>query len=407
MAKPSTFQFPTSERLSGVGMSPILAVVNRVSKLRAEGHTIYSLTAGEPDFDTPDHIIEAAISAMRSGQTHYTPVAGSIALREAIRRKFERDNKLIFSDDEVIASAGSKQIIANAFGATLDVDDEVLIPVPYWAAYPDMVRVFRGRSVFIHTTRQQGYKITPSALERSITPKTKWLVLNSPSNPSGAVYSKDELKAIGEVLHEHPKVAVMSDDIYEHIRFTDVAYPTMAVVCPDLAGRVLTVNGVSKAFAMTGWRVGFAGGSAALIKNMSILQSQGSLAPCSIAQAATIAALDGPMDPVDQMVATYKSRATLVENVAAKHPTVSISKPTGAFYALFDLDDVLTNTNRFDNTPDPKDTQFAAWLLDEHKVAVVPGSAFGVPNAARISFATDEETIETGLTRMLEAAESL
>lgn len=403
MADSAGLYFPTSERLTGIGLSPILAAVNRVSQLRNEGHTIHALTAGEPDFDTPQHIIDAAINAMRRGETHYTPVAGTIALREAIQRKFKRDNDLDFTIDEVIASAGSKQVLANAFGSTLNPDDEVLIPTPYWTAYPDMVRVFRGSPVFIHTTFEQEYKISPTALDKSITPQTRWLILNSPCNPSGAVYSKDELSDLATVLREHPRVAIISDDIYEHIRFDNTPYPTIAAVCPDIAHRVLTINGLSKSFAMTGWRVGYAGGAASLIKNMAILQSQGSLAPCSIAQAAAAAALDGPMESVKSMVATYKTRASILEQIAQKYPAVSISKPKGAFYSLFDLSDILSNTTQFDNSPDPKDFQFTKWLLDTHKVAVVPGSAFGVPGAVRVSFATDEDTIKTGVTELLNA----
>ena len=407
MPQKKSFQFPTSERLATVGMSPILAAVNKVSELRAAGHEIFSLTAGEPDFDTPPHILEAATRAMHDGQTHYTAVAGTPELRGAIRRKFERDNQLTFADDEVIASAGSKQVIAHAFGASLDSGDEVLVPAPYWAAYPDMVRVHGGLPVFIHTTQQQGYKITPTALQRSITAKTRWLVINSPSNPSGAVYSADELSALGEVLREYPRVAIISDDIYEHIRFTDQPYATMAVVCPDLADRVLTINGVSKAFAMTGWRVGYAGGGASIIKPMCVMQSQSSLAPCSIAQAATIAALDGPTEPVEAMVEQYRRRAELVKKLTSEFPQISIGNPDGAFYVLIDLEKVFARTHRFDNGAEPKDVQFATWLLEESKVAVVPGSAFGAQHSVRVSFATDEQTINVGLTRLLEAAASL
>lgn len=390
-------------RMARVTTSKIYVAIAKVADMQAQGIAVASLTAGEPDFDTPAHVIEAAVQAMRQGDTHYTPVRGSLAMREAVRQKFLRENGLSFRDDEVMVGTGSKQVIANALAVTLEAGDQVLLPVPYWAAYTGMIHAAGGEPAFVHTRAEDGYKLTPQALRAALGPRTRWVILNSPSNPSGLVYRRDELRALGEVLRERPDVLILTDEIYEHLNYTDEPPASLRQLCPDLAERIVVVNGVSKAYAMTGWRLGFAGGPADIIEAMGNLQAQTTLAPSSISQAAAVAALNGPRASIDAMAAAYRRRRDLVMQITSGQPGVRVQRPEGAFYAMLDLSETLANSRRFGNDPEP-DQAFCEWMLQAYHVAAVPGSVFGAPGSVRISFATDENTIEKGLTGLLSAA---
>jgi len=390
-------------RMARVTTSKIYLAIAKVADMQAQGMQVASLTAGEPDFDTPAHVIEAAVQAMRGGDTHYTPVRGSLAMREAVRQKFQRENGLAFRDEEVMVGTGSKQVIANALAVTLETGDEVLLPVPYWAAYTGMVYAAGGVPPFVGTRAEDGYKLTPQALRAALGPRTRWVILNTPSNPSGLVYGSDELRALGEVLRERPDVLILTDEIYEHLNYTAEPPASLRKLCPDLAERIVVVNGVSKAYAMTGWRLGFAGGPADIIEAMANLQAQTTLAPCSISQAAAVAALNGPRESIDAMAAAYRRRRDLVMQIAGGQPGVRLQRPDGAFYAMLDLSEALAGGERFRGDPEP-DQAFCEWLLETRHVAAVPGSVFGAPGSVRISFATDEQTIERGLTGLLDAA---
>ena len=390
-------------RMARVTTSKIYLAIAKVADMQAQGMQVASLTAGEPDFDTPAHVIEAAVQAMRGGDTHYTPVRGSLAMREAVRQKFQRENGLAFRDEEVMVGTGSKQVIANALAVTLETGDEVLLPVPYWAAYTGMVYAAGGVPTFVGTRAEDGYKLTPQALRAALGPRTRWVILNTPSNPSGLVYGSDELRALGEVLRERPDVLILTDEIYEHLNYTAEPPASLRKLCPDLAERIVVVNGVSKAYAMTGWRLGFAGGPADIIEAMANLQAQTTLAPCSISQAAAVAALNGPRESIDAMAAAYRRRRDLVMQIAGGQPGVRLQRPDGAFYAMLDLSEALAGGERFRGDPEP-DQAFCEWLLETRHVAAVPGSVFGAPGSVRISFASDEQTIERGLTGLLDAA---
>ncbi|KDC23060.1 aminotransferase, class I/II [Bordetella bronchiseptica F2] len=390
-------------RMARVTTSKIYLAIAKVADMQAQGMQVASLTAGEPDFDTPAHVIEAAVQAMRGGDTHYTPVRGSLAMREAVRQKFQRENGLAFRDEEVMVGTGSKQVIANALAVTLETGDEVLLPVPYWAAYTGMVYAAGGVPTFVGTRAEDGYKLTPQALRAALGPRTRWVILNTPSNPSGLVYGSDELRALGEVLRERPDVLILTDEIYEHLNYTAEPPASLRKLCPDLAERIVVVNGVSKAYAMTGWRLGFAGGPADIIEAMANLQAQTTLAPCSISQAAAVAALNGPRESIDAMAAAYRRRRDLVMQIAGGQPGVRLQRPDGAFYAMLDLSEALAGGERFRGDPEP-DQAFCEWLLETRHVAAVPGSVFGAPGSVRISFATDEQTIERGLIGLLDAA---
>lgn len=390
-------------RMARVTTSKIYLAIAKVADMQAQGMQVASLTAGEPDFDTPAHVIEAAVQAMRGGDTHYTPVRGSLAMREAVRQKFQRENGLAFRDEEVMVGTGSKQVIANALAVTLETGDEVLLPVPYWAAYTGMVYAAGGMPTFVGTRAEDGYKLTPQALRAALGPRTRWVILNTPSNPSGLVYGSDELRALGEVLRERPDVLILTDEIYEHLNYTAEPPASLRKLCPDLAERIVVVNGVSKAYAMTGWRLGFAGGPADIIEAMANLQAQTTLAPCSISQAAAVAALNGPRESIDAMAAAYRRRRDLVMQIAGGQSGVRLQRPDGAFYAMLDLSEALAGGERFRGDPEP-DQAFCEWLLETRHVAAVPGSVFGAPGSVRISFATDEQTIERGLTGLLDAA---
>ena len=395
-----------SKALGRIQPSATLAMTAKVTELKAQGIDVIGLSAGEPDFDTPDFVKEAAIQAIRDGQTNYTVVDGTAALKQAIVDKFARDNGLTYTPKQITANSGGKHTLFNALVATLDAGDEVIIPAPYWVSYPDIVNFAGGTPVFIAAGADQGYKITPEQLEAAITPKTKWVLLNSPSNPSGAAYSADELKALGTVILPHEQVMVMTDDMYEHIWYADFPFATIAQVCPDLYDRTLTVNGVSKAYAMTGWRIGYAGGPEWLIKAMAKLQSQSTSNPCSISQAAAVAALNGPQDFLVERNAAFEKRRDLVVSMINDTPGLQCPTPEGAFYVYPDASELMGKTT-------PKgavinsDEDLIAYFLEEAQVAAVHGAAFGLSPAFRISYATSEEILIEACTRIQRACAAL
>ena len=395
-----------SKALGRIQPSATLAMSAKVTELKGQGVDVIGLSAGEPDFDTPDFVKEAAIQAIRDGQTNYTVVDGTAALKQAIVDKFARDNSLTYTPKQITVNSGGKHTLFNALVATLDEGDEVVIPAPYWVSYPDIVNFAGGTPVFIAAGADQNYKITPEQLEAAITPKTKWLILNSPSNPSGAAYSGEELKALGAVLESHENVMVMTDDMYEHIWYADFPFATIAQVCPALYDRTLTVNGVSKAYAMTGWRIGYAGGPEWLIKAMAKLQSQSTSNPSSISQAAAVAALNGPQDFLVERNAAFEKRRDLVVSMINDTPGLQCPTPEGAFYVYPDASELMGKTT-------PKgavintDEDLIAYFLEEAQVAAVHGAAFGLSPAFRISYATSEEMLTEACERIQRACAAL
>lgn len=396
----------TSAALNRIQPSATLAMSGRVAALKAAGVDVIGLSAGEPDFDTPDFVKEAAIAAIRAGQTKYTLVDGTMALKQAVRDKFLRDNRLDYALDQISINVGGKHTLFNALVATLDPGDEVIIPAPYWVSYPDIVQYAGGVPVVVAAGAAQGYRLSPEQLDAAITPKTRWLILNSPSNPSGAAYSPDQLKALGEVLERHPHVMVITDDMYEHIFYADFAFATLAEVCPALYDRVLTVNGCSKAYAMTGWRIGFAGGPAWLIKAMAKLQSQSTSNPCSIAQAAAVAALNGPQDFLAERNAAFRRRRDLVVGMLNDAPGLACPVPEGAFYVYPDAGGLIGRRTPNGMVID-SDEALIAYFLDEARVAAVHGGAFGLSPAFRVSYATSEAVLETACARIQQACAAL
>ncbi len=396
----------TSAALDRIQPSATLAMTSRVIELKANGVDVIGLSAGEPDFDTPDFVKEAAIEAIRAGKTKYTNVDGTAELKAAIAGKFKRDNGLVYEASQISVNVGGKHTLFNALVATVDAGDEVIIPAPYWVSYPDIVNFAGGTPVFIKAGASQNYKITPAQLDAAITAKTKWVILNSPSNPSGAAYTRAELAALGEVLRRHPHVWVMADDMYEHIVYDEFEFTTIAQVCPDLYERTLTVNGCSKAYAMTGWRIGFAGGPAPLIKAMAKLQSQSTSNPCSIAQAAATAGLNGPQDFLVERNIAFKKRRDLVVGMLNAIDGVNCPTPEGAFYVYPDVSGLIGKA-----TPAGKvitsDAELIDYFLDEARVAAVPGSAFGLEPAFRISYATSEAVLTEACTRIQQASAAL
>ena len=389
-----------SDRAQAIKPSPTLAVTNRAAELRAEGKDIIGLGAGEPDFDTPDHIKAAAIKAIEEGFTKYTAVDGTPDLKKAIIQKFARDNNLEYQPNQILVSSGGKQSYFNMALALLNKGDEVVIPAPYWVSYPDMVTVAEGVPVIIETTPEQRYKITPEQLEAAITPKTRLVTLNSPSNPSGMAYSKAEFEALGEVLRKYPNVLIATDDMYEPILWTDEPFNNIVTANPDLYDRTIVLNGVSKAYSMTGWRIGYAGGPAKLIGAMKKIQSQSTSNPCSIAQKAAQAALEGPQECVGGMVKAFKERHDFVVNALNAIEGVKCLPGDGTFYAFPDLSEAIAKRDDV-NT----DVELAEKLLGEAGVAIVPGSAFGTPNHARLSFATSMEKLKEALARLKKGIE--
>jgi len=391
-----------SAALNRISPSPTLAISAKVGALKRAGVDVIGLSAGEPDFDTPDFVKEAAIQAIRDGQTKYTDVDGTPALKAAIVAKFKRDNGLDYGISQVTANVGGKHTLFNAMVATIDVGDEVIIPAPYWVSYPDVVLFAGGTPVFAAAGPNQNYKLTPEQLEAAITPRTKWLILNSPSNPTGAAYSVAELRALGEVLLRHPQVWVFADDMYEHILYDGFEFATIAQVVPELYERTLTVNGCSKAYAMTGWRIGFAGGAEWLIKAMGKLQSQSTSNPCSIAQAAAVAALNGDQSFLKERAAAFQARRDLVVGMLNATMGMRCPKPEGAFYVYPDCSGLIGK-----RTPKgaviEDDSALITYLLEEARVAAVPGVAFGLSPAMRISYATSESVLREACTRIQEA----
>jgi aspartate aminotransferase len=396
----------TSAALGRIQPSATLAMSARVNALKAEGVDVIGLSAGEPDFDTPDFVKDAGIAAIRNNQTRYTDVDGTVDVKEAVAFKFKRDNGLAYTRKQISVNSGGKHTLFNALVATVDAGDEVVIPAPYWVSYPDIVNFAGGTPVFIAAPASQGYKITPAQLEAAITPRTKWVMLNSPSNPSGAAYSGEELKALGEVLLRHPHVLVMTDDMYEHVWYAASPFATIAQVCPDLYDRTLTVNGCSKAFSMTGWRIGFAGGPEWIIKAMSKLQSQSTSNPCSISQAAAVAALTGPQDFLEERNGVFRKRRDMVVAMLNDAPGLDCPTPEGAFYVYPDASGVIGKTTPKGVVID-SDEALIGYFLDEAKVAAVHGAAFGLSPAFRISYATSDEVLKKACTRIQEACAAL
>lgn len=381
-----------NRRLEAAKPSATYKIIDRVAARRAEGAKIISLCAGEPDFDTPEHIRAAAISAINNGHTRYTQVAGLRALREAIARKYQRENGLDVSWQDTLVCSGGKQVIFNALAATLNEGDEVVIPAPYWVSYPEMVELCGGQSRIVACGAESNFKLTPQALAGAIGPNTRWLILNSPSNPTGAVYDRDELKALAEVLLDHPQVLILADDIYEHLIFDDREFLTLAQVEPRLAARTLTMNGVSKAYAMTGWRIGFATGPRWLLEAMEKLQGQQTSGACSISQHAAIAALDGPKDFIAHSREVFQRRRDFMVELLNQAPGISCEVPGGAFYAFADCSGLIGK--RSSGGSDLVDDEAVALaLLEEANVAVVQGSAFGLPGYLRIAYALDDESL--------------
>ncbi len=395
-----------SSSLSRIKPSPTMAVTALARELRAAGRDIIGLGAGEPDFDTPDFVKEAAIQAIRAGFTKYTNVDGTPELKAAVAAKFERENGLHFGASEIIVSCGGKQVLYNAFMASLEPGDEVVIPAPYWVSYPDMVLLAGGEPVFVRCPAEDGFKLRPQALERVLTSRTKWVVLNSPSNPTGAAYDASELRELAEVLRRHPHVWVLTDDIYEHLLYDGRSFHTIAEVAPDLGPRTLTVNGVSKAYAMTGWRIGYAGGPKELVRAMAMIQSQSTSNPCSISQAAATKALTGDQSFLAERLRVFQQRRDLVVERLNAAPGISCARPQGAFYVYPSCAGVIGKRTP-DGTILENSEQFARYLLEEVGVAVVHGAAFGLDPHFRISYATSTEALEEACSRITEACSRL
>jgi aspartate aminotransferase len=395
-----------AQRLSRIQPSPTLAVTSKVVELKAAGRQIIGLGAGEPDFDTPAHIQEAAIAAMRRGETRYTVVDGSPALKAAICAKFKRENDLDYKPNQISVGSGGKQVLFNALMATIDAGDEVIVPAPYWVTYPDIVSLCEGVPVVVNCPQNHGFKLLPEDLDAAITPRSKWLILNSPSNPTGAAYSAAELRALADVLLKHPHVWILTDDIYEHLVYDDFQFTTIAQIEPRLYERTLTLNGVSKAYCMTGWRIGYAGGPVPLIKAMSTLQSQSTSNPNSIAQAASVEALNGTQDFIAKHNAAFKERRDLVVEMLNKVPGLHCPTPEGAFYVYPSCAGAIGKT-----TPQGKtianDGDFVEYLLEAEGVAVVQGVAFGLSPHFRISYATSTADLTEACTRIQRACAAL
>ena len=382
-----------ADALSRVKPSATIAVTQKARDLKAQGREIISLSVGEPDFDTPDNIKKAAIEAIQRGETKYTPVAGIQPLREAIAKKFKRENNLDYKPSQTIVCTGGKQVLYNAFVSTLNKGDEVIIPAPYWVSYPDMVLLCGGTPVFVDTKIEKGFKLQAEDLDRAITPRTKWVVLNSPSNPSGAAYTHDELKAVTEVLVRHPHVWILTDDMYEHLTYGDFVFTTPAQIEPNLWERTLTMNGVSKSYAMTGWRIGYAGGPDVLIKAMDMVQGQQTSGACSIAQWAAVEALNGPQDFIKVSRKAFEERRDLVVSMLNQAKDIECPMPEGAFYVYPSIKGVIGK-----KAPSGKviatDEDFVTELLEAEGVAAVHGSAFGLGPNFRISYATSNKVLE-------------
>ncbi len=385
--------------LERVKPSPTIAITNKARELKAEGFDVIGLGAGEPDFDTPDNVKQAAIEAIKRGETKYTAVDGIPELKRAIVNKFERENGLSYKPSQITVGSGGKHVLYNALVATLDPGDEVIIPSPYWVSYPDIVMLAGATPVIAETKFETGFKLTPQALEAAITPKTKWFIFNSPSNPTGAAYTREEIKALTDVLLKHERVWILSDDIYEHLVYDGFDFTTPAQVEPKLKDRTLTMNGVSKAYSMTGWRIGYGGGPEPLIKAIATLQSQSTSNPCSISQWASVEALEGPQDFLKDWVAAFQERRDLVVSMLNQAKGINCPTPEGAFYVNPSCAGTIGKTTQKGKTI-ANDEDFATAILEEEGVAVVHGAAFGLSPFFRISYATGIDTLEEACRRI-------
>jgi aspartate aminotransferase len=399
----SSSQLTLSNRVLSIKESPTLAITAKAGKYKAEGRPIIALAAGEPDFDTPQHIKDAAKAAIDAGFTKYTPVTGIPGLKKAVVEKFKKDNDLDYTINEVIVGVGGKQTIFNLCLAVLNEGDEVIVPAPYWVSYADIALVAEAKPVILQCGIEQGFKLLPAQLEAAITSKTKLVMFNSPSNPTGAVYNLEELKALGEVLLKYPHVLVATDDMYEHVNLTGEKFYNILNATPALKDRCIVLNGVSKAYSMTGWRIGYAAGPAYIINAMGILQSQSTSNPTSISQVAAQAALEGPQECITPMLDAFKERHAYVVDRFNKMPGISCLKAGGAFYAFPDARVAINNLHQAGKITEATDMALAEYLLEEFDVAVVPGSAFGAEGYFRISFATSMENLQAALDRIEKA----
>jgi len=392
-----------SSRVRAIKPSPTLAVTARAARLKAEGKDIIGLGAGEPDFDTPQYIKDAAVAAINKGLTKYTAVGGTPGLKSAVIAKFMRDNGFDYTPAQILVSCGGKQSFFNLVLATINAGDEVIIPAPYWVSYPDIVLIAEGKPVIVGAGIEQGFKITAAQLEAAITPRTRMFVINSPSNPSGGVYSMDELKALGEVLRRHPGILIATDDMYEHILLSGGRFVNILNACPDLYPRTIVLNGVSKAYAMTGWRIGYCGGPERIITAMENIQSQSTSNPSSISQAAAEAALNGDQSCMLPMVEAFRKRNQFVADALNAIPGVRCLLSEGAFYAFADTREAISRLHARGLLSDPSDIALSEYLLEHGGVAVVPGSAFGGDGYIRLSFATAMANLENALWRIAKA----
>ncbi len=395
-----------ASRITRIKPSASVTAKAIANELVAAGYDIVDFTAGEPDFDTPAHISDAAYRAVQRGETRYTAASGTAALRDAIQAKFAAENQLHYERPQILVANGAKHVIFNALSVTVDEGDEVIVPAPYWVSYPDIVLFNGGTPVIVTCTQAEGFKLTPAALDAAITPRTKWLILNSPNNPTGAVYSREELQALGAVLERHPHVWIMTDEIYEHLTFGDTDFISFAAAVPSLYDRTLTINGVSKAYAMTGWRIGYAGGPRPLIAAMDKLMSQSTGGACAVSQAAAQEALSGPQDFVAESRRAFANRRDLIVKLINQIDGLNCLSPDGAFYVYPDCSAVIGKM-----TPDGKriahDKDVMTYLLEAAKVAVLDGGAYGVSPHLRLSFATSNQRIEEGCGRIAEALRAL
>jgi aspartate aminotransferase len=398
--------FRPARRIGAIGVSEILKIGATAQRLKREGRPVIVLGAGEPDFDTPDHVKAAAESAIRAGQTKYTILDGTMELKAAIAEKFRRENGLDYASDEITAGAGAKQVIHNAFMATLSPGDEVILATPYWTSYADMVKIADGTPVDVLCREESGFRLDAADLERAITPRTRWLLLNSPSNPTGAAYSEAQLRPILDVLVRHPHVWLIADDIYEHLTYDGMPFVTAAALEPRLKSRTLTVNGVSKAYAMTGWRVGYGGGPRELIAAMAVVQSQSTTNPSSVSQAAAIAALTGPQGILIERRDAFQRRRDLVVDRLNAIDGVSCRRPEGAFYTFASCAGLIGRRTH-DGMQIDSDSSFCRYLLERHDVAVVPGSCFGLAPYFRLSYATSDQNLRDALSRIAKACREL
>jgi len=395
-----------AKKLNKIKPSPTIAVTMKAKELKASGKNVIGLGAGEPDFDTADNVKKAAIDAINNGYTGYTAVDGIIELKEAIKNKFKQQNNLDYKTSEIIASVGGKQVIYNALMASLNPGDEVIIPAPFWVSYPDITLLCGGVPKIVNCSEANKFKLTASQLEDAITEKTKWLIINSPSNPTGSSYTEDELKELASIIEKHPNIMVMSDDIYEHICYDGFTFNTIATIAPKLKERILTINGVSKAYAMTGWRIGYAAGPEKLIKAMAKVQSQSTSNPTSIAQYAAVEALNGTQQYVKDRCVAFQKRRDMVLDMIDDIEGISSIKPEGAFYIFASCKDLIgkkTESGELINNSN----DFASYLLEDALVAVVPGIAFGMEDYFRISYATSENDLTEAFKRIKQSCEKL